>query len=170
MVGKADPLRLNVPLLGKDGVPTREFALFLNEVWRKVIAPDPDIPEFPEDMARYGLVGHWLKGQRGNVVNLDYAASISPVLDDGNIFNIAVMTGDMAIGDPVGMPDHIGQEILIVIRQDASGTRIPSFGPAYMFEYQFNPIYSTNPNAIDAVVGTIVSATEILCSYINDFG
>lgn len=58
MVGKADPLRLNVPLVGKDGVPTREFALFLNAVWRKVIAPDPEIPEIPPD-PDYELIEDW---------------------------------------------------------------------------------------------------------------
>jgi hypothetical protein len=58
MVGKADPLRLNVPLVDKQGVPTREFVLFLNQVYRKVIAPDPDIPDVPPP-PDYTLVEDW---------------------------------------------------------------------------------------------------------------
>lgn len=58
MVGKADPLRLNVPLVDKSGTPTREFALFLNAVWRKVIAPDPEIPEVPPP-PDYELIEEW---------------------------------------------------------------------------------------------------------------
>lgn len=58
MVGKADPLRLNVPLVDKSGVPQREFALFLNAVWRKVIAPDPEMPEIPPP-PDYELIEDW---------------------------------------------------------------------------------------------------------------
>lgn len=57
MVNRADPLRLNVPLVSKEGLPSREFALFLDAVWRRVIAPDPDIPEV--EYPTYTLFEEW---------------------------------------------------------------------------------------------------------------
>lgn len=92
--------------------------------------------------------------QRVAVVALTDAATVTPNLADGNIFTLT-MTANRAIANPSGMADAIGQEVLIVFR----GAFQASFGSQYKFPRGTPPVFTGSLNAIG---GTVISATEIL--------
>jgi hypothetical protein len=106
--------------------------------------------------AKASLAGgnQFLGRQRVGVVTLTDAATVTPNLADGNIFTLT-MTANRALANPSGMADALGQEVLIVFR----GAFQPTFGTYYKFPRGLDPTFT---GALNAIGGTVISATEIL--------
>jgi hypothetical protein len=92
--------------------------------------------------------------QRVAIVTLIDAATVTPNLADGNAF-ILTMTANRELANPSGMADAVGQEVLIVFR----GAFQPTFGTYYKFPRGLDPTFT---GALNAIGGTVISATEIL--------
>lgn len=92
--------------------------------------------------------------QRVTATTLTDAATVTPDLSQNNMF-VLTMGGNRTIANPTGMANAVGQEVLIIFR----GAFQPSFGSYYKFPYGMVPTFSGSLNAIG---GTVISATEIL--------
>src|SRR5690606_19513902 len=92
--------------------------------------------------------------QRVAGVTLADASNIRPDLALGNRFEVT-LGGNRTIANPSGMADAIGQEVLIVFR----GAHQPWFESYYKFPRGSPPVFT---GTLNAVGGTVISATEIL--------
>lgn len=74
----------------------------------------------------------------------------------GNIFDLT-MAGDRTIANPTNPVD--GQRILYRLRQDATGTRIPTWGANFRFSADIpQPVLSTTANKLDRIAFEYTSA------------
>lgn len=93
-------------------------------------------------------------------VALDFAAS--------NRFSLT-LGQSLTIAAPLNIP-AVGQSVMIILRQDATGARAVAWASPWKFPGATAPTLSTTAGAIDVVVGEVVSATEILCNTLYKFG
>jgi len=99
-------------------------------------------------------------------VALTDGATITPNLTLSNLLTIT-LGGNRTLANPSAKT--IGQEVMIVVRQDGTGGRTLAFGTQYKFPGGLDPVLSTAANAIDVIAGVVVSSTEILCNSSKGF-
>lgn len=61
-----------------------------------------------------------------------YAATITPNSDTTKLLNIGALTGPLTLANPTGAPVD-GQNLRVRFSQDASGSRVVTFGSGYAF-------------------------------------
>lgn len=97
----------------------------------------------------------------GAFVTLTDGATVTPNATSTNNF-IWTIGGNRTLANPTGLAD--GQEIRIVIKQDATGSRIITWGSKYKFSGGA-PALSTTANAYDVLICLYNSALDLLfCS------
>lgn len=101
------------------------------------------------------------KAQRGAVVALTYGASITMDMSASNNFSLTA-TGNFTLANPTNMTP--GQSGLIVITQDATGSRVVSWGSNFVAAGGTKPTLSTAANAVDYVSYYIESASRVFVS------
>lgn len=100
--------------------------------------------------------GAFTGGVAPSVVALTDGASIAVNAALGNIFGV-VLGGNRVLANPTS-PAGDGQKIIFAFQQDGTGSRILSYGTAYVFSpFLPAPFLSTTPGKTD-YVGFIYSA------------
>lgn len=85
------------------------------------------------------------------VIQLAYAASIITDVSEGTTFQIAPLTGPLALANPINPLD--GQVVLWIFQQDGTGSRVVTLGSKFMLPSSAtDPLgWSTAANAVDVL-------------------
>jgi hypothetical protein len=95
-------------------------------------------------------INAWTAGQSVAETAIAYAATITPDCDDGNRFIVAALTGNVQL-DPPSNP-KAGQVITIRFKQDATGSRLLTFGTTIYGNDALDWALSTGANEVDELV------------------
>lgn len=104
----------------------------------------------------------------GAIQSLSSTAGITPDFSQSNRYSVT-LTRNVTFNNPTSIPS-VGQSVMLVIRQDGTGNRLASWGSKWKFPGGVAPSLTTSPNAIDVVVGEVISTSEILCNSLLNFG
>jgi hypothetical protein len=91
-------------------------------------------------------VQEFTKQQNFNATTLTDGASIAWDLDDNQASSVT-LAGNRTLANPTNMKD--GATYILVVKQDATGTRTLAYGTAYEFSEGTVPVLSTGANAVD---------------------
>jgi hypothetical protein len=105
------------------------------------------------------------KAQRGAVVALTDAATIAVDLALGNNYSVT-LAGNRTLGAPTNMV--AGQSGIIVITQDATGSRTLAYNTTWKFAGGTVPTLTTTAAAVDVLAYYVESATRVTCSLMKD--
>ena len=94
----------------------------------------------------------------GPLKPLTFSASIAPDFAAGNNFGVT-LTGNTTLAAPTG--GLAGQSGVIVVTQDATGSRTMAFNSYWKFANGTVPTLSTAPNSVDVLVYFVESLTRI---------
>jgi len=93
-----------------------------------------------------------------------YSATLSADLTPGNmnVYDNFYLTlgASVTINNPTN--HSVGQSGKVILKQDATGSRLVTWGSYYLFPGGVEPTLSTAANSIDTFEYTILSSTEIL--------
>lgn len=106
------------------------------------------------------------KAQRGSIGTLTDASTITSDFADKNNFTVT-LGGNRTLGNPSNLT--AGQSGVIVINQDATGSRTLAYGSYWKFAGGTAPTLSTGANDIDVLSYFVVSSTVILATLGADF-
>jgi len=102
-----------------------------------------------------------------NISTLTDASTITPDFSVANNFTVTLTGTPRTLANPTNIT--VGQSGLIYIIQDATGSRIMSYGSYWKFPNgQSSKSLSTAGNAIDLIGYTVRTSTSIACQLIND--
>ena len=102
------------------------------------------------------------KGQVSKQATLADGATITPVLADAQVFELT-LGGNRTMANPSDLGSlKVGQHVMFIIKQDATGSRTLEWDSAYQFEGGTAPTLSTSANAKDVISGYVDSATSII--------
>lgn len=101
----------------------------------------------------------------GQPVTLTSSSSITPDFSQGNNFAVTLGTST-TLNNPLNLT--AGQSGIIVITQDATGSRTMSFGSAFKFASGTAPTLTTTPNAVDILALYVESSSRITAKLIAD--
>jgi len=93
-------------------------------------------------------------------------ANVSWNLDDNQV-TVLTLDGDLVIDNPTNL--KAGGTYILYLVQDATGTRVPTFGSAYKFPDGIAPTLSTAANAVDIIAFTSRNGTTIDGSFRGDY-
>jgi hypothetical protein len=95
------------------------------------------------------------------VVALTDAATITPDCAKGVAFRVTI-AGNRTIATPSNLQD--GMSIALRITQDATGSRVPTFGSKWKLPSASGTVFSTAAGKVDLVTGAYFSdIDQILC-------
>ena len=102
-----------------------------------------------------------------NIATLTDASTITPDFSVANNFTVTLTGTPRTLANPTNMT--VGQSGLIYIIQDATGSRIMSYGSYWKFPNgQSAKSLSTAGNSIDLIGYTVRTSTSIACQLLND--
>ena len=110
----------------------------------------------------------WTRAQRGAVVALTDASPVVVDLALSNNFSLLMTSG---IGTrQLQNPTNIvaGQSGILAVTQDASGSRLLTYGTFYKFVGGTPPVLSTGANAVDYLSYYVESASRVFVSILKD--
>ena len=93
-------------------------------------------------------------------------ATITPDFKDGNVQNV-VLGGNRAIADPTNI--KAGATYLIVLVQDATGSRTVTWGTKYKFPGGTAPTLTTTADKADVISMVAYSTDILMCTSTLDF-
>lgn len=105
------------------------------------------------------------KAQRGAIVSVTYASTVTLDLNQANNFKVSPLTGNLIIANPSAIVSSPGQGGSIKITQDGTGSRTVSFGTMWKFNSATAPTASTASSAKDRVDYKVFDASTIDASY-----
>lgn len=85
-------------------------------------------------------------GQGSTPVALAYSSTVTPAANSGNVFRIT-LTGNVTFAAPSS--PRPGQVIILIVQQDATGSRTASWSSSYKFAAGVAPTLTTTANAKD---------------------
>ncbi len=103
--------------------------------------------------------------QRGAVAALTDGATITPDFAAGNNFSVT-LGGNRTMANPTNLV--AGQSGIIVITQDATGSRTLAFGSYWKFATGTAPTLTTTAAAVDVLAYYVESSTRITTRLIGD--
>jgi hypothetical protein len=103
---------------------------------------------------------------RGNITTLTDAATITPDLDDSDIFTVT-LGGNRTMANPSNIT--AGQTGSIFIAQDGTGSRTLTWGSYWEFSTGTAPTLSTTASAVDRVDFIVRSTTSIQAVFTADY-
>lgn len=116
--------------------------------------------------AQLAAANTFTKAQAVTPVALTDGATITPDLTLSNHFTLT-LGGNRALANPSSKT--VGTSFLIVIAQDATGSRTLSYGTDYEFPGGTAPTLTTTANGVDMISGYVYSSTRILCNIAKAF-
>lgn len=121
------------------------------------------------DLGAGGVAAHvansFTAAQRGAIIALADAATITPDFSLGNNFGLTI-GGARTLANPTNLVP--GQSGVIKVQQDSAGSRSLAFGSYYKFPNGSIPSLSSGANAVDEIVYYVESATFISCQFRSD--
>ena len=114
-------------------------------------------------VVKYDTAGRFAKPQRSTIGAATDGATVTLDFDAYQMYSLT-LGGNRIIANPNNIASAIGQEIVLYLVQDATGTRVPTWGSYWKFPSGTAPVLTTTANAVDCVVGIVYSATQIFCS------
>jgi hypothetical protein len=123
------------------------------------------LPNVTDTFAVLGTVQSFSAAQRGTVSALTDGATITPDFNAANNFSVT-LGGSRTLANPTNQT--AGQSGIIVITQDATGSRTLAYGSNYKFAGGTAPTLTTTANAVDVLAFYVESATRITCKLLND--
>lgn len=112
-------------------------------------------------------VQSFTKAQRGTVVALTSASTITPDFSLGNNFSVTLDT-NATLANPTNLT--AGQSGAITITQDATGSRTLAYGSYWKFVGGTAPTLTTTASAVDVLVYYVESSTRITAVLLNNVG
>jgi hypothetical protein len=103
----------------------------------------------------------WNKAQSVAQVTLTAGATVSVDASLSNNFIVTANTASWALSNPTNLV--AGQTLNIIIKQDATGSRVISYSSLYKFPGSARPALSTAPNAID-ILSCYYDGTILICN------
>jgi hypothetical protein len=94
----------------------------------------------------------------GTTTSTSSAATYTPLMNTYNNF-IITLTASQTFANPTGLV--VGESGQIILVQDATGSRVITWGTAYKFPGGTKAILSTAPNSVDTFRYFVKSATEV---------
>lgn len=120
-------------------------------------------------IAKRNQVQNWSAGQSGAIASLTDNASVALNLALANNFSL-LMTSGVGASRQLANPTNAvaGQSGLIIVTQDASGSRLLTYGSNYKFAGGTAPSLTTTANAVDYLSYFVESPTRIFISPAKD--
>lgn len=119
------------------------------------------------DAAKLGTAQQFTKAQNVTMVTLTYGATVNTDASLSNTFYLAA-TGNFTLANPTNLGS--GGCYIWLIKQDATGSRLITFGAKFKFAGGVAPLLSTAANALDRLVATYDATNDILlCSLEKGF-
>lgn len=100
-------------------------------------------------------------GQTVGSVALTDAANIATDASLGNVFTVT-LGGNRTLDNPTNLT--VGHEYLWRIQQDGTGSRTLAYGSYFKWAGGSAPVLTTTANAVDVIVVTCTSSTELIAS------
>lgn len=116
-------------------------------------------------VARTDVVNAFTVAQRGTVDALTDGATITPDFAASNNFSLT-LGGNRTLANPTNLV--AGQSGVIVITQDATGSRTLAYGSYFKFASGTAPTLTTTASAVDVLAYYVESATRITARLIGD--
>ena len=105
------------------------------------------------------------KAQRGAVVALTDGATITPDFSLGNNYSVT-LGGSRTLANPTNLT--AGQSGVIVVTQDATGSRTLAYGSYWKFPGGTAPTLTTTASAVDVLAYYVESSTRITARLVSD--
>ena len=115
--------------------------------------------------AALGTAQSFTKAQRGTPVALTDAATVAVDLSLSNHYTLS-LGGNRTLGAPTNQT--AGQSGVIVLSQDATGSRTLAFASVWKFPGGTAPTLTTTANAVDVLAYYVESSTRITARLVSD--
>lgn len=123
----------------------------------------------PSFTGQVDLVDAYITGRvQQDIIAASPGPSVVLDFDLGNIFEMT-LDQNVSFSNPDGIILTPGQWVMVILRQDGTGSRLASWGSKWLFPGGTAPTLSTGANAIDIIAGQAISSTEILCNSVLEF-
>lgn len=123
------------------------------------------LPNATGTLAILSLAQSFSAAQRGSISALTDGATITPDFSASNNYSVT-LGGNRTLANPTNQT--AGQSGIIVITQDATGSRTLAYGANYKFAGGTAPTLTTTANAVDVLAYYVESASRITCKLLND--
>jgi hypothetical protein len=125
------------------------------------------VEAYDATIAKTGAIQTFTKAQRGAVVALTSASTITPDFSASNNYSVTLDT-NATLANPTNIV--AGQSGVITITQDSTGSRTLAYGSYWKFINGTAPTLSTAANAVDELVYYVDSSTRITAALLNNVG
>jgi hypothetical protein len=124
-----------------------------------------NVQAYDADTAKTDVAQSFTAAQRGSVVALTDGATITPDFALGNNFSVT-LAGSRTLANPTNIT--AGQSGVIVVTQDATGSRTLAFGSFWKFPGGTAPTLTTTAAAVDVLAYFVESSTRITARLVGD--
>ena len=124
-----------------------------------------DVQAYSANTAFLNVVQAFSKAQRGTPVALTDGATITPDFSLGNNYSVT-LGGNRTLANPTNLV--AGQSGVIVITQDATGSRTLAYGSYFKFPTGTAPTLTTAANSVDVLAYYVESSTRITARLVGD--
>ena len=124
-----------------------------------------DVQAYDADTAKTDVVQTFSVAQRGAVSALTDGTTITPDFAVANNFSVT-LGGNRTLANPSNLT--AGQSGVIVVTQDATGSRTLAFGSYWKFSNGTAPTLTTTASAVDVLAYFVESSTRITARLISD--
>lgn len=142
--------------LGAGGTAARSFL---------GLAIGTNVQAYDAATAKINVTQSFSAAQRGTVSVLTDGATITPDFAVANNFSVT-LAGNRTLANPTNLT--AGQSGVIVITQDATGSRTLAYGSYFKFAAGTAPSLTTTASAVDVLAYYVESATRITARLIGD--
>lgn len=129
------------------------------------LAIGSDVQAYDAATAKTNTAQSFSAAQRGTISALTDGATITPNFALGNNFSVT-LAGNRTLANPTNLT--AGQHGVIVITQDATGSRTLAYGANWKFPGGTAPSLTTTANAVDVLAYYVESAARITARLIGD--
>ncbi len=116
------------------------------------------LPDATTTVAGLAVAQSFSKAQRGSIVSLTDAATITPDFSAGNNFSVT-LAGNRTLANPTNLT--AGQSGVIVVTQDSTGSRTLAYGSNYKFAGGSAVTLTTSASAVDVLAYYAESTSRI---------
>lgn len=125
------------------------------------------VEAYDATIAKTGSIETFTKAQRGAVVALTSASTITPDFSASNNYSLTLAT-NATLANPTNLT--AGQSGVITITQDSTGSRTLAYGSYWKFPNATAPTLTTTASAVDELVYYVESSTRITAVLLNNVG
>ena len=123
------------------------------------------VQAYDANTAKTNVAQAFSKAQRGAVVALTDGATITPDFSLGNNYSVT-LGGNRTLANPTNLT--AGQSGVIVVSQDATGSRTLAFGSYWKFPGGTAATLTTTASAVDVLAYFVDSSTRITARLVSD--